>query len=376
MPDYLIKPITEKAINDLLKGAANKSLSELQMEALSGTEISLETLAVLLNISSVSALEPLAGLARSLSLRHHGKAVLLYTPLYLSNICINGCRYCSYSADKTIRRKVLDFEEVIEEAKAIKNEGLRHILLLSGEAEQALSFEAFCKHIELVSPLFSSVSVETYALEEQAYKKLESLGITGVTLYQETYDAQRYSFLHEYGPKADYLFRFQAPERVAKANIRQMNMGVLLGLSDYRKDLISLIQHGRDLEKSYPELELSFSLPRLILDDEAMVDRLGLQLVSDFDFVKALIVLRLAFPRASLNCSTRESFQMRRSLVPLGINKMSAGVSTAVGGRVLREVAQSGDEQFKISDESSLSAVCEMLKEIGYMPILSDWQYF
>lgn len=360
----------------MLNAGSEKSYPELLIEAQSGREVSLEMLAGLLGIDKIHELEPFADLARTLSLKYHGKAVLLYTPLYLSNVCINGCRYCSYSADKTIKRKVLSFDEVLKEAQAVKDEGLRHVLLLSGEAEQALSFETFCKHIELVSPYFSSVSVETYGLEEGAYKKLESLGITGVTLYQETYSKGRYSFLHEYGPKADFMNRFQVPERVAKSNIRQMNMGILMGLSDYKMDLLSLIQHGRDLEKVYPNLELSFSLPRLILDDNSMVDRLGLELVDDFEFVKALIALRLAFPRSSLNCSTRENYQMRRSLVPLGINKMSAGVSTAVGGRVTKAKEDRGDEQFKISDESSLEAVCQMLKDIGYLPVLSDWQYF
>lgn len=335
----------------------------------------LEQLQDLLNIQDVKALEPYAVLANEVSLKFQGRAVILYTPLYLSNVCINGCLYCGYSAENDIHRKVLNLSEAKLEAEWIQNEGIKHLLLLSGEAEKALPFEQFCAHIEQLKPMFSSISVETYGLTLQEYEVLNQLGVTGVTLYQETYDEERYAYLHPYGPKSDYRFRVTAPERVAKAGIRQMNMGVLLGLSDHKQDILSLIRHGRAIEKSYPELELSFSLPRLILEDPQLIKELGLNLVSDFEFVKAMIALKLAFPHSGLNCSTRESFDMRRALVPLGVSKLSASVSTAVGKRGNRQTSEAGDAQFKITDESSLEKVALMLREIGYMPVTCDWHH-
>lgn len=336
----------------------------------------LKWLESLLEVSHVQALEPFAQEASALSLKHHGRAVMLYTPLYLSNACINGCLYCSYSAAHAIRRRVLTPKEAFEEAMMIKAEGIRHLLLLSGEDEGSLSFEDFCHMTQMLMPHFSSIAVETYALTQEEYQQLADIGVTGVTLYQETYDQKRYQRLHPFGPKADFDYRVQVPWRVANAGIRQMNMGVLLGLADYREDLTALIKHAKALERAHPELEISFSLPRLILDDPSLVQTLNLHLVSDFDFVKSLIALRLAFPRSVINCSTRESLSMRKALIPLGINKLSAAVSTAVGGRLQNGGQAAGDQQFKISDESDLETICQMLRDIGYMPVLSDWHTF
>lgn len=333
-------------------------------------------LEALLSVKEAGDLEPYAQTARALSLQHHGKAVVLYTPLYLSNACVNGCLYCNFSVEHAIKRRVLSPEEALEEALHIKAEGIRHLLLLSGEDEQALPFETFCQIAQLLMPHFSSIAVETYALTEQAYAQLASIGVIGVTLYQETYDHQRYTQLHPFGPKADYAFRHQAPARVAKSGIRQMNLGILMGLSHYKEDVIALIRHGKALERCFPDLELSFSLPRLILDDPRMADRLGLSLVDDLDFVKSLIALRLAFPRAVLNCSTRESLGMRRALIPLGVNKLSASVSTAVGGRLKNQCQPVGEQQFQISDDSNLNTICQLLRDLGYMPVLSDWHTF
>lgn len=339
--------------------------------------LTLEEAALLISRWDELPLETLAATARKHSLRHFGKSILLYTPIYLSNACINGCRYCHYSAHQNIVRRTLNLEETLLEAREIAKTGLRHILVLSGESDKDMSFDAFCKGIETIKPLFDSVAVETYALSEAEYKQLEGLGVTGVTLYQETYQRDRYDYLHEYGPKADFVNRLDVPMRVANSGIRQMNLGILMGLSDWKKDLLCLMAHGKWLERKYGALELSFSLPRMIAFEGSNFGELGIEGISDRAFVTAITLLRLAFPHCAINLSTRESSDMRQAMIPIGINKISAGVSTEVGGRIAKLRGETaGDEQFHISDDSSVPAVKNMIEQLGYQPIMRDWLNF
>ncbi len=350
---------------------------KINFQDLAAKPLSLEEAALFLSQSEQLPLEGLAKIARSHSLKHFGQSVLLYTPIYLSNACINGCRYCHYSAHQAIRRKTLTLEEIKLEAEQIAKTGLRHILVLSGESDRAMSFEAFCEGIQVIKPLFDSVAVETYALDQKSYEVLESIGVTGVTLYQETYDQERYAYLHEYGPKADFYNRLEVPMRVGNSGIRQMNLGILMGLGDWKKDLLCLMAHGKWLEKRYGSMEISFSLPRMIAFEGSNFEELGIKAIEDKDFVTALILLRLAFPHACINLSTREDVGMRRALIPIGINKLSAGVSTEVGGRIAKlRGEQAGDEQFHISDDSSVTAVRDMLKTLGYQSVMRDWLNF
>lgn len=318
-------------------------------------------------------LEAMAQLARHYALKHFGKSVALYTPMYLSNYCINGCRYCSYGAEHHINRRALSEEEIVQEAEAIAATGLRHILLLTGESDRHFDFKAICRAVELVKPYFDSVSIESYALTLEEYKTLETLGVFGVTLYQETYDKSRYEYLHPFGPKSDFHWRLDVPERVGQSGIRQMNMGLLMGLTNWREDLLKLMSHGKAIQREFPEMELSFSLPRMIPFEGSNFEALGISGISDVEFVQALCALRLVFPHCSINVSTRESKSMRKALLPIGVNKMSAGVSTEVGGHI---EGAPGDGQFKISDESSVEAVRQMILENGYQPILRDWIKF
>ncbi len=335
--------------------------------------VSREEWPLLVSIEAEQQLEEMAQLARHYALKHFGKSVVLYTPMYLSNYCINGCRYCSYGAEHDINRRSLNEEEIIMEAKAIASTGLRHILLLTGESDKHFDFKAICRAIELIKPYFDSVSVESYALTLEEYKALESLEVFGVTLYQETYNKDRYEYLHPFGPKSDYEWRLGVPDRVGESGIRQMNMGLLMGLTSWREDLLQLMAHGKYIQSKYPEMELSFSLPRMIPFEGSNFETLGISGVTDVEFVQALCAIRLVFPHCAINVSTRENKTMRQALLPIGVNKMSAGVSTEVGGHI---EGAPGDGQFKISDESSVEAVRQMILENGYQPILRDWIKF
>lgn len=338
-----------------------------------GASLYPEEWSLLVSKAAEEELEAMAQLSRHYALKHFGKSVVLYTPMYLSNYCINGCRYCSYGAEHDICRRALNEAEIVLEAKAIAATGLRHILLLTGESDRHFDFKAICRAVELVKPFFDSVSIESYALTLEEYKTLEALGVFGVTLYQETYDKDRYTYLHPFGPKADFDWRYEVPERVGKSGIRQMNMGLLMGLTHWREDLLKLMAHGKTIQRQFPEMELSFSLPRMIPFEGSNFEALGISGISDVEFVQALCALRLVFPHCAINVSTRENKAMRKALLPIGINKMSAGVSTEVGGHI---EGAPGDGQFKISDESSVEAVRQMILDNGYQPILRDWIKF
>lgn len=336
--------------------------------------LSLSDAAVLLSKAAQHQLEAMAQSARQLSLNHFGKSVLLYTPIYLSNYCINQCRYCNYGADHKIRRRALSPSEILAEAEAVTATGLRQVLLLTGESDKHFSFEQICDAVKVMKPQFDAVSIESYALTTEEYSRLEAEGVYGVTLYQETYDKNRYEYLHPVGPKSDYEFRLGVPERVGNSQIRQMSMGVLMGLANWREDVLKLMAHGAFIQQNYPELELSFSLPRMIAFEGSDFESLGISSINDRDYVQAICALRLFLPQFGISLSTRETQAMRRALLPIGINKLSAGVSTEVGGHI--NLDSKGDEQFKISDDSSVAAVRAMVLECGYQPIMRDWISF
>ncbi len=339
-----------------------------------GESLNLSDAAVLLSKPAQDQLEIMAQSARQRSLNHFGKSVLLYTPIYLSNYCINQCRYCNYGAEHHIRRRALTKAEIIAEAEAVTATGLRQVLLLTGESDRHFSFEQICESVNLMKPKFDAVSIESYALTTEEYSRLEAEGVYGVTLYQETYDKKRYEYLHPVGPKSDYDYRLGVPERVGMSHIRQMSMGVLMGLANWREDVLKLMAHGAFMQRNYPELELSFSLPRMIAFEGSDFEALGISGISDIDYVQALCALRLFLPQFGISLSTRETQTMRRALLPIGINKLSAGVSTEVGGHI--DLEGKGDEQFKISDDSSVAAVRAMVLESGYQPIMRDWISF
>lgn len=327
-------------------------------------------IALLLSPGAQKLMEPMAQLSQKLSLNHFGKAVILYTPIYVSNYCINGCLYCSYGAAHDIKRRMLTPEEIDAEALAVAQMGLKHVLLLTGESEQAFNFSQIVDAVKQLTQTFDSVSIETYGLTLDEYKTLNVSGNYGVTLYQETYHLERYKKLHPFGPKSDYEFRLNAPMRVGQSGARAMNIGVLMGLADWREDVLALSLHGQYLAKYFPEMEVAFSLPRLKDYEGSNFEVLELQSIEDIDYVQGILALRLSLPHASHNVSTRESAHMRANLLPLGVNKMSAGVSTEVGGHTL---ADKGDGQFNIADDSSVAQVMQMIREAGYQPILRDW---
>lgn len=327
----------------------------------------------LLNLLSKTAsnhLEKMAQKANEITNRHFGKSMLLYTPMYIANYCVNKCTYCGYNIDSGIKRKKLNMEEINIEGNEISKEGFKHLLLLTGESKIHSSVEYIGEAVEVLKNKFPSISIEVYPMDEDEYKYVIDKGVDGLTVYQEVYDEKIYKDVHIKGPKSNYRYRLDAPERGAKAGMRSVSIGSLLGLNDFRIETFYTMMHGKYLRKKYPHVDISYSVPRMRPFKgcyEKLVD------ISDKDLVQAIIVMRLFDNQGGINLSTRESISLRRNLIPLGITKLSAGVSTNVGGHSQDEDDTS---QFKISDESSVYEVKKMLKEIGYQPIFKDWERF
>ena len=335
--------------------------------ALTSSHLDFDGFLALLSPAAESYLEPMAQRAHSLTVQHFGKVILLYTPLYLANYCTNFCLYCGFAAQNRIRRDRLTIVEVRGEARLINASGLRHILILTGESRKMSSVEYIWQCVEVLRPYFLSISIEVYPVETEEYTQLVGAGVDGLTLYQETYDRGLYVFLHPKGPKRDYRYRLEAPERACDAGIRSVNIGALLGLADWRLDAFLTGLHADYLQHLYPEVEVNVSLPRLRPHEGAFQPEHD---VTNREFVQILLAMRIFLPRVGITISTRERPGFRDHLIPLGVTKMSAGSCTEVGGRSHRKA---GTGQFEISDQRDVPTVKKAIESRGYKAIFKDW---
>lgn len=323
---------------------------------------------VLLSPEADAYLEEMAQAARDLTLQHFGKTVQLFTPLYLSNYCVNQCIYCGYNTSHPIARRKLTAFEVEQEAQAIAATGLKHILILTGESPKHSPVDYIKSCVNILRPYFSSISMEVYPLSVEDYRELIEAGIDGITLFQEVYNEAVYSQLHLAGPKRNFQFRLEAPERAGEAGMRTIGIGALLGLNDWRVEAFLTGLHANFLQQNYPAVEVSVSLPRLCPHIGSFQPASP---VSERQLVQIMLALRIFLPRVGITISTRERQGFREHLIGLGVTKMSAGVSTAVGGHAARYEDEPG--QFEISDQRSVAEMYRVITELGYKPVLKDW---
>ncbi|MDR2591399.1 MAG: 2-iminoacetate synthase ThiH [Chitinispirillales bacterium] len=319
--------------------------------------------------STPEILEIMARRAQDITRSRSGNIILLFTPLYVSNICDNRCPYCSFAHQNKIKRRHLNLDEVRAEAERIAATGLRHILMLTGESRRAAPVEYLRECVSVLRERFSSISIEVYPLDEREYSELVEAGADGLTIYQETYDAAVYASLHEGGPKANFEYRLSAPERGCAAGMRSATVGALLGLAQPLKDTFFSGLHARYIAEKHPSVEVSASFPRL--RPQAGEEFKPGFTVDDRTFVQYMTALRLFMPSAGITVSTRESAPFRDAILPLGPTKMSAGVSTAVG----KASGRASDAQFEIADGRSVEEMQENLISRGFQPVLVDWNY-
>lgn len=331
--------------------------------------LSPEGFLILLSPAAEGHLEAMAQKAHALTLRYFGRAVSIFTPLYISDVCTNQCRYCGFNARNKQPRRHLSVEEAAAEAFAIADLGFQHILLLTGDAPKVSTPEYIAEVVRRIKPRFASVGIEVYSQTEENYRLLVDAGVDSMTMFQETYNPELYAWLHPAGPKRDYGFRLSAPERAARAGMRSLGVGALLGLESFEQDAFATGLHAWWLQRRFPGVELSVSIPRICPHEGEFEVTHG---VDDRHLVQYVTALRCFLPRAGITCSSRESAFMRDHLVPIGVTRVSAGVSTAVGGRATEDLHNPG--QFEITDHRSLEQMMAALAANGYQPVLKDWE--
>ncbi len=359
-----IKRFSPDKVKEIIYNASPKDVKR----ALLQDKIDIYDFMALLSPAAEDFLEQMAQNAHYITQKRFGNTILLYAPLYISNECSNSCLYCGFNVKNKINRKTLTIEEIEKEAKFLYYNGFRHILLLTGEAPDRCGIDLIEEAVKRLSHLFSSISIEIFPLTVDEYKRLIKAGVDGLTIYQETYDKDLYIRLHPRGKKRDYVWRLLTPERGAKAGMRRIGIGALLGLSDFRIDGFFTGLHALYLSKRCWQSLVTISFPRICHAEGGFRP---LSPVSDKNLVQLICAMRLLIHDAGIVLSTREREGLRNNLLPLGITQMSAGSCTMPGGYT----GQSRDSaaQFDIHDRRSPQEVYQYIKRHGYDPVWKDW---
>jgi len=356
-----------EAFTEKLRWKSN-NIDSSQVEAvLHQQHLDIHDLPILLSATAAKYLPQMAERSHRQTLQRFGANLQLFLPLYLSNLCTNICTYCGFSADAPIKRTWLRPHQLEDEVESLKQKNVEHLLLVTGEAEHKIGLEYFCKTLQELRPHFANLLLESQPFSEQEYRELAQAGLDGVVVYQETYNKNVYSSVHKRGKKQDFSWRLNTPERIAKAGIDKIGMGILLGLADWREDALALAEHLHSMQKKYWQQRYSISFPRLRPCASAFDIPCP---VTDREFIQLVVAFRLCFPDVELVLSTRESATMRNALLPLGITHLSAEASTQPGG--YSENSAKALKQFDISDERSLAEIQSVIEGLGYMPVLAD----
>ncbi len=330
--------------------------------------------AVLLECDLEEYKEKLFALAKEIKQAIYGDRIVLFAPLYLSNYCVNGCVYCPYhSQNRSISRKKLTQEQIVEEVIALEAMGHKRIVLEAGEHPQMNPLEYILESIKTIYSIKNKngeirrVNINIAACEVEDYKKLHEAGIGTYTLFQETYNKENYEKLHLHGPKANYAYHTEAMDRAMQGGIDDVGIGVLYGLELYRYDFVGLLMHAEHLEAVYGVGPHTISVPRICPADDISVEDFS-NAVPDDVFEKIIAIIRVSAPYAGMIMSTRESQSMRERGLALGISQISGGSRTSVGGYAEEESPEDNSAQFERSDCRSLDEIVDWLLELGYVP--------
>ncbi len=381
------------SLESLLKRSSDSSVTAIG-ESLSRTKLSLQDFSHLISPAASTVLERLSRRSQQLTQQRFGKVIRLFAPLYVSNECINNCKYCGFSRDNPILRVTLSPTEVLAEARALLAQGFRNILLVSGEHPKFVSNGYLKECIRRLHEEIPGISLEVGPMETDDYRPLVAAGAEGLVVYQETYDRNAYAEVHTAGPKRDFDWRLETPERAYAAGFRRLGIGALYGLSDWRFEALSVAAHAEYLLRNCWKAQLTISLPRL---RPCAGEFQPLTRLSDREMLQLVCAFRLMFPDVGLVLSTRESAKLRDGLIPLGITMMSAGSHTEPGGytgagkeklhhtergRIVElgasEWAAGGADiratgQFDIADGRSPEEVSALIRRLGYEPVWKDW---
>lgn len=346
--------------------------------ALEHTTCSLEDFKALLSPAAAPFLEEMARKAHGETQRHFGNTVYLFTPLYIANYCENYCVYCGFNCYNHIQRMKLTMEQIQHEMEIIAQSGMEEILILTGESRAQSDVAYIGEACKLARKYFRMVGLEIYPVNTEEYRYLHQCGADYVTVFQETYDTDKYEQLHLLGHKRVWPYRFDAQERALRGGMRGVAFSALLGLSDFRKDALATGLHAYLLQRKYPAAEISLSCPRLrpIVNN----DKINPLDVGERELCQVLCAYRLFLPFAGITVSSRESARFRDGIVKIAATKVSAGVSTGIGDHEEKYTgkstgAQQGDEQFEIADARSFDEMYRDMDGEGLQPVLNDYLY-
>lgn len=351
----------------ILKSSKRKKIKINIDSILSKEKISHEELLLLLLDDNDENLIKLGELSKKITERYFGKVITLFTPLYLSNYCLSGCKYCGFSVENKIERIKLSKDEILNELREIKKYNIDSILLLTGCDRVNTPFEYILDAVNLSKDYFSEVVIEVYPMEIEEYLILAKNGLIGVTQYQETYNQEVYEELHPYGPKRDFWYRLYTQERAIKGGVWEVTLGVLLGLNDPIEDVFKMILHAEYLQKKFPNIEVNISFPRLRTQGINFQERFH---ISDKMLLRYIFVSRIYLKNVGITISTREKSKLRDILIGYGITKMSAGSKTTVGGYSKN---YNSAKQFEVEDPRSVEEIIKVIKSKGYRPEVTNW---
>jgi len=363
-----IEELTNTPWNETKERIYSKTAGDVE-RALSKEMLNVNDFMALLSPAGADYLETMAGLSRKYTQQRFGKTIQFYIPLYLTNSCINRCVYCGFNQNNPIRRIILTDEEIAEEIKTIKAIGnFQHILLVTGENPRDAGIDYIEKAVHLVRPHFSSISVEVQPLKEEEYVRLKQAGVNAVYCYQETYRREHYKLYHPKGLKSDFEQRLDTYERIGKAGIYKMGLGMLIGLEDWRTDAVMMAFHLRYLQKNYRKTKYSISFPRL-RPHEGESFRPNV-VMTDKELAQLIFAFRIFDHDVELALSTRESRHFRDNMMSLGVTAMSAGSKTDPGGYA---VYPQSLEQFSVNDNRNPDEIFTTIKQQGYEVVWKDW---
>ena len=375
--EQISSDVMEKVLSQMNAYDYERYTEEDVKRALVKETCGIEEFKALLSPAAEPFLEEMAVRAKRETGKHFGNTVYMFTPLYIANYCENYCIYCGFNCYNDISRKKLTFEEIEKEMKVISESGMEEILILTGESRSVSSVEYIGKACRIARRYFRNIGVEIYPVNVDEYRFLHECGVDYVTVFQETYNADKYETLHLMGHKRVFPYRFDAQERALMGGVRGVAFSALLGLTDFRKDALATGLHAYYLQRKYPHGEFSLSCPRLrpIVNN----DKINPLDVGEKQLCQVLCAYRIFLPYVGITVSSREEKHFRDGIVKIAATKISAGVSTGIGDHESKyageEAEDCGDEQFEIADDRSFAQVYRDIEEEGLQPVVNDYIY-
>jgi 2-iminoacetate synthase len=376
--DRIDSDIREKVMMQMQEYDYSKYTAKDVLAALEHESCSIEDFKALLSPAAEPFLEKMAQRAKIETGKHFGNTVYIFTPLYIANYCENYCVYCGFNCYNHINRMKLSKEQIEKEMKIISDSGMEEILILTGESRTQSDVAYIGEACKLARKYFKMVGLEIYPVNVDEYRYLHECGADYVTVFQETYDTDKYETLHLLGHKRVWPYRFEAQERALMGGMRGVGFSALLGLSDFRKDALASALHVYYLQRKYPHAEMSLSCPRLrpIINN----DKINPQDVHETQLCQIICAYRIFMPFVGITVSSRESESFRNGIVKIAATKVSAGVSTGIGDHESKYTgkeseSKEGDEQFEINDSRSFSKMYNDMSDEGLQPVLNDYLY-